>query len=350
MTMLERGRCAVSTVTLTVLSAALVAAASSERVAAQDFYQGKTVQVIVGNVSSSGYDPYGRVLARHMAKYIPGKPTIIVQNMPGAGSIKATDYTYNVAPKDGTVITLVMPGALMEPLTGDPAKFRYNATKLEYLGTADAGTRLCFTRGSSAVKTFEDAKKTKSIMAATAAGSSLWDYPNFLKSLVGAKFEVVSGYPGPADAILAVERGEADGICGLELSTVRTLRPDWIGGPKTNIFMQIALEPHPELKQLGIPEIWGFIPAEHRPVVDWIVAQQAFQRPFIAPPGTPEPQLKILRAAFMATWKDPEALADAERAKIDVNPKSGEEVAALLKKLYDAPKDLIDKMSAAIRP
>jgi tripartite-type tricarboxylate transporter receptor subunit TctC len=321
-------------------------------VAAQDFYQGKTINVIVGNVASSGYDPYGRVLARHMGKYIPGKPTVIVQNMPGAGSIKATDYTYNIAPKDGTTITLVMPGAFMEPLAGDPAKFRYDATKFEYLGTADSGTRLCFTRANSAVKTWEDAKRTKSIMGATAAGSSLWDYPHFLRSLAGAKFEVVSGYPGPADTILAVERGEADGICGLELSTIRTLRPQWFepGQKLANLFMQIAMEPHPDLVKLGVPEMWPHIPAENRKVVDLIVAQQAFQRPFIAPPGTAPAQLKVLREAFMATWRDKDALEDAKRLKIDVNPKGGEEVAALVKSIYSAPKDVIDRMAKAIRP
>jgi tripartite-type tricarboxylate transporter receptor subunit TctC len=321
-------------------------------VAAQEFYQGKTINVIVGNVASSGYDPYGRVLARYMAKYIPGKPTVIVQNMPGAGSIKATDYTYNIAPKDGTAITLVMPGAFMEPLTGDPTKFRYDVTKFEFLGTADSGTRLCFTRGNSPVKTFVDAKKTKAVMAATAAGSSLWDYAQFLRSLAGAQFTVVSGYPGPADAILAVERGEADGICGLEYSTIRTLRPQWFepGQSLANFLMQTAMEPHPDLVKLGIPEMWPMIPAEHRKVVDLIVAQQAFQRPFIAPPGTAPVQLKVLREAFMATWKDPEALEEAKRMKIDVNPKSGEEVAALVKSIYSAPKDLVDRMSKAIRP
>lgn len=335
-----------------VTLAATVALAPAPAAIAQDFYQGKTIQVIVGNVSSSGYDPYGRVLARHMAKHIPGKPTVIVQNMPGAGSIKATDYTFNIAPKDGTQITLVMPGAFMEPLTGDPTKFRYDATKFEYLGTADSGTRLCFTRANSAVKTWEDATKTKSIMAATAAGSSLWDYPHFLRSLAGAQFSVVSGYPGPADAILAVERGEADGICGLELSTIKTLRPQWFerGQTQANLFMQIAMEPHPELKALGIPEMWPIIPPQNKDVVDLIVAQQAFQRPFIAPPGTAPAQLKVLREAFMATWRDPEALEDAKRMKIDVNPKSGEEVAALVKKIYASPKELIDRMAKAIRP
>jgi hypothetical protein len=189
-------------------------------------------------------------------------------------------------------------------------------------------------------------------MGATAAGSSLWDYPHFLRSLAGAKFEVVSGYPGPADTILAVERGEADGICGLELSTIRTLRPQWFepGQRLANLFMQIAMEPHPDLVKLGVPEMWPHIPAENRKVVDLIVAQQAFQRPFIAPPGTAPAQLKVLREAFMATWRDKDALEDAKRLKIDVNPKGGEEVAALVKSIYSAPKDVIDRMAKAIRP
>ena len=330
------------------LSAAIVS--MTVPAAAQDFYQGKTINVIVGNVPSSGYDPYGRVLARHMGKYIPGKPTVIVLNMPGAGSIKATEYTYVVAPKDGTAITLVMPGALMEPLTGDATKYRYDATRFAYLGTADSGTRMCFTIASSKVKTFEDARQSKAIIGATAAGSSLWDYPHFLNALAGTRFGVVSGYPGPADAMIAMERGEADGVCGLELSSLRSLRPDWIGTTKTNMLLQIAMEPHAEMTKLGIPQLWPHIPAEHRKVVELIVAQQVFGRPFLAPPGTPKLQLDILRAAFMATWADPAAQEDAKRMNIDLNPKSGEVVEALVKQIYASPKELIERMAKAIRP
>ena len=333
---------------LLAVGAALVAAGKAD---AQDFYQGKTLTVVVANTPGSGYDAYGRILARHISKYLPGKPNVIVQNMPGAGSIKAAEYTYVIAPKDGTSFTLLMPGALIEPLTGDPAKYRYDPTKFSYIGTTDSGTRLCAVKAPSKVKTFADAKTTKVLIAVTAVGSSSFDYPNMLNALAGSKFELVTGYPGPGDMFLAVDRGEADGICGIDISTYRSLRPEWLTVQgKANFLLQAGLEPNAELLKQGIPSIWDFVEGDNRKVVELIVSQQVFQRPFLAPPGTPAAQLEALRKAFMATVDDPEFREDARKANLDLNPKSGEEVEALVKKIYSAPRELIDKMTKAIRP
>lgn len=340
------GRQVVSAATTATLVAML-----GTSVAAQDYYAGRTVTVVVANTAGSGYDAYGRLLARHIAKYIPGKPTVIVQNMPGAGSIKATDYTANVAPKDGTLFTLAMPGALVEPLTSDAAKFRYDPTKIAYVGTMDSGTRMCMTVQTSKVKTMEDARREPAIMAATAAGSSAYDYPYFLNALAGTKFKVVTGYPGPGDLMLAAERGEADGVCGIDISTWTTLRPGWLAGDKKgNALIQIGLEVNAQATGFGFPSIWGFTKPEDKDLIELIISQQVFQRPFLAPPGTPEPQLKILRTAFMAAMKDPELLAEAKKSNIELNPKSGEEVEALVKKIYAAPKALIERMARVIRP
>jgi tripartite-type tricarboxylate transporter receptor subunit TctC len=334
--------------TTCMLVSGMAAAAPSR---AQDFYQGRTVTLYVANTAGSGYDAYGRLLARHMPKHLPGKPTFIVQNMPGAGSIKAAEYTYSIAPKDGSQFTLLMPGALVEPLTGDRSKYRYDPTRFSYIGTTDSGTRLCTTAARSKVKTFADARTMKIVVAATAAGSSAFDYPNMLNAFAGSKFEVVTGYPGPGDMFLAVDRGEAEAICGIDVSTYRTLRPDWLTQPgKVNFLLQAGLEPNADLLVFGIPSIWDFVAAEHRPVVELIVSQQVFQRPFLAPPGTPEAQLRQLRTAFMQAVNDPELREDARKSNLELNPKSGEEVEALVKKIYSAPKQVIDKMSAAIRP
>ncbi|MEQ1715559.1 MAG: tripartite tricarboxylate transporter substrate-binding protein [Hyphomicrobium sp.] len=318
---------------------------------AQDFYAGKTLTVVVGNTAGSGYDTYGRLLARHITKYVPGKPAVIVQNMPGAGSIKATDYTYSVAPKDGTLVTLAMPGALVEPLTGDPTKYRYDPVKIAYIGTMDSGTRMCMTRPGSSIKSMADARRTKTIMAATAAGSSAYDYPNFINALTGTQFTVVTGYPGPGDMFLAADRGEAEGLCGIEYSTYTALRPNWLAGEKKgNPLVQLGLEVNPRVTALGFPSIWEFIKPDDKALVELIVSQQVFQRPFLAPPGTPEPQIKALRTAFMAALKDPELLEEAKKSNIEINAKSGEEVEALVKKIYAAPKGLIERMAKVIRP
>lgn len=313
---------------------------------AQDFYQGKTITIVVANTAGSGYDSYARILGRHMPKYIPGKPRVLVQNMPGAGSVKALEYTYMIAPKDGTHFTLAIPSALVEPLLGGARQYRYDPTKFSYVGTADSGTKTCATNGPSMVKTMEDARKRTAIIAATTVA----DFPNFLNALSGTKFRVVTGFPGPSDLLLAVERGEADGVCGLDLGTFRSLRPDWLKVPgKANFLFQAGLEPNEEMTRLGVPPIWNFIRDSDRDVVELIVSPQVFSRPFLAPPGTPVAQLKSLRSAFMAAMRDPELLEEARKASLDINAKSGEDVEALVNKIYSAPKNLIEKMSKAIR-
>ncbi len=330
---------------------AFASIAASSAALAQDFYAGKQLTIIVANTAGSGYDAYGRLLGRHIVKYLPGKPIVIVQNMPGAGSIKAVDYTVNVAPKDGTQITLAMPGALIEPLTGDPAKYRYDPRTIAYIGTMDSGTRMCMTWPATKAKSLEDARKGNVVMAATALGSSAYDYPNFINAVAGTKFSVVTGYPGPGAMFLAVERGEADGVCGIDISTYQALRPGWLEGEKKgNPLVQLGLDVNPRATALGFPPIWNFIKPSDKPLVELIVSQQVFQRPFLAPPGTPPAQLKALRAAFMAALKDPDLLAEAKKSKIELNAKSGEEVEALVKKIYSAPKELIDRMAKVIRP
>lgn len=334
-----------------IAAAGMALAVASGVAVAQDYYAGKQLTIIVANTAGSGYDAYGRLLARHIVKYIPGKPTVIVQNMPGAGSIKAVDYTVNVAPKDGTQFTLAMPGALIEPLTGDPKKYRYDPRTIAYIGTMDSGTRMCMTWPSTKAKSMEDARKDKVVMAATAPGSSAYDYAHFINAVAGTKFSVVTGYPGPGAMFLAVERGEADGVCGIDISTYQALRPGWLEGEKKgNPLVQLGLEVNPRATALGFPSIWNFIKPEDKPLVELIVSQQVFQRPFLAPPGTPPAQLKVLRAAFTAAMKDTELLEEAKKSKIELNAKSGEDVEALVKKIYSAPKELIDRMAKVIRP
>ncbi len=319
--------------------------------AAQDFYKGKTVTIIVGNPAGSGYDAYGRLLARHLPKHLPGQPNIIVQNMPGAGSVKAADYTYNIAPSDGTAFALAMPATLVEPLTAPPGQYRYEPTKFAYIGTMDSGTRVCVTSGKSPVKSIADARTTKVIMAATAPASSAFQYPKFMNVLAGTKFEIVTGYKGPADVFLAVDRGEADGACGLDVSTFQSLRPDWLGKKTVNLLTQFGREPNKELLALGLPSHLDFIKdPEDRKIVDLIVTQQVFQRPYLAPPKTPPERVKLLREAFMAAVRDPELIAEAKNQKLELNPKSGQEVEALVKEIYSAPKELLARMQKVISP
>ncbi len=312
---------------------------------AQEFYRGKTLTLVIGNTAGSGYDIYGRMISRYLMRHLPGKPTIVPQNMPGAGSVKAAEYIYAVAPKDGTLIGTIMPGALMDPLVNGLSKYRYVPSKFEFLGTADSGTKLCFSSDKSRIKSFQDAQRNKAVVASTARA----DYSLMVRSLAKAQFQIVTGYPGPAEMIMALERGEGDVVCGLDLSALNTLRPGILTSGKINLLLQFGLEARPSLSALGVPELWSFIAPEDRPVVELVFAEQVFQRTFLAPPGTPRDLLAILRAAFDMAMKDPDLLDEARRSNLEINPKSGSDVAAVLDKVYATPREVVERMGKVAR-
>ncbi|MGE0626673.1 MAG: Bug family tripartite tricarboxylate transporter substrate binding protein [Hyphomicrobiaceae bacterium] len=329
---------------------AVLTLAAAPSVAAQDFFAGKTMTMVVGSASGTGYDAYGRAVMRHLVNHLPGKPTGIVQNMPGAGSTRAAAYMSQIAPKDGTTIAILFPGAIAAPLTAPPGKYRYDPRQFNFLGTADSGTRGCSTSLKSKVKTFEDAKKYEATIGSTAPGGSTFDYPTMLNRLTGTKFKVVPGYKSTGSIALAIERGEVDGWCGIEISTYHAVRPNWIANKEVNFLVQLGLEPNEEMTKAGFPEVWKFVPPENKVVMEMIVSQQVFQRPFVAPPGTPADRVKLLAAAFDATMKDKAFLAEAEKSKLSVNPRTGAQVKALVDKMYSSPKELVERMAKAVAP
>ena len=324
--------------------------AGVDRADAQDFWAGKTLTMIVGTEAGSGYDVYGRLVARHIVKHLPGKPAFVAQNLGGAGSKRAAEHMSVVAPKDGTMIAILFPGAIFDPLITDRAKWRYDPSKLEYLGTADSGTRMCSTTLASKIKSFEDARRDVATIGASAPGGSTYDYPTMLNQLVGTKFKVVAGYKGTVEVAVAMERGEVDGWCGIEISTYMAVRPDWLPKKQITPLVQIGMETNQEMLALGYPSIWDFVPPQNKKAMELIVSQQVFQRPFVAPPGTPADRVKLLQDAFMAAFKDPELLAEAAKMKLTLAPKSGAEVAALVSSMYSAPRELIEQVTKAIKP
>lgn len=318
---------------------------------AADYYAGKTIDFIIGGDVGGGYDIYARVVARHLNRFIPGNPVIVPRNQPGAGSGRAASFLYSVAPKDGSVIGAVFPGAIMGPLLDDRAQPLYDPTKFAYIASADNATRVCISHQHSRIKRYEDALQQKAIMGASAAGGSTRDYINMLKKATGAMFDLVAGYKGTADIFLAIERGEVDGMCGLDWASLKSQRPDWVRKKSVNILAQINLEPEPELTTLAVPQIWNFIKAaDDKTAVELIIGQQVFGRPYLAPPGVGAEPLGILRAAFDATLKDKDFLADAERMRIDVAPSSGERVQQLVEALYAMPKATVERAKELIKP
>lgn len=338
-----------------MLGAGTIAAAgwllAAAPVLAADYYAGKQIDFLIGGNPGGGYDVYARAIGRHLAAHIPGRPGIVHKNQPGAGSSKLASHIYSGAPKNGLVIGAVYPGAIANPLIDPKLRERYDPTKLVYLASADSGTRLCFTYKTSKTKTFADAQKQKTIMGASAAGGSTKDYVLLHNALSGTKFELVQGYKGSVDIVLAMERGEVDGLCGFDWTSFLAQRPQWLEQGLVHPLVQVAIDADPELTKKGIPVIWDFIKnAEDRQVMETVVAQQVFGRPFIAPPGSPAELVKILRAGFLTTLKDPKFLEDAKRSRIDIAASSGERVQELVDKMFSAPPHIVDRMKAILSP
>ena len=335
---------------LVVLAAGIIAGAPSGARAA-DFFAGKTINFIAGTDVGGGFSIYARALGKHLGRYIPGNPTIVVKNMPGAGGATASAWLYRIAPKDGTAIASVSPNAILGKLL-DESQTQYDPTKFQYLAGAERGTRLCMTFQHSKVKTFDDALTQKAVIGATSAGSPTREYAALHKHAAGAKFEIVSGYKGPPDLFIAMERGEIDGVCGLDWSALKSQQPDWLREKKLNLLVQGALDPDPELAALGVPTPWKYIKddVDRRAVELMVGFQQAFGKSYMAPPGVPAEQVKILREAFNAVLKDKEFLADAEKLRIEIAPQTGEEVQRMVERAYSAPPNLIERLKKIVEP
>jgi tripartite-type tricarboxylate transporter receptor subunit TctC len=329
------------------LATALIAPSPA---AAQDYYAGKTLELIVGGGAGGGYDIYARTVARHLSRHIPGNPSIVVKNMPGASSNKAAQYISAIAPKDGTSMAGIMPGAIMGPLLDEKNAPLFDPTKVHYIGTANSGTRVCATLKGTKISTFEDTRKVPAKFGGSGPNDSTYEYGYLHKNTSGAIYDVVSGYRGTPDMALALERGEIDGICGWDWSSFKSQKPDWLRDGKANILLQVSIEPHPELTRMGVPSVFKFVNNEtDRKVVELVISQTLFHRPYIAPPGTPPAQLAILRTAFDRTVTDPAFLANAEKARIDIAPLSGAKVQEIIGKLYATPRDIVERARKAIR-
>jgi tripartite-type tricarboxylate transporter receptor subunit TctC len=340
-------RSVVSTVAIVGLAAGSVLGSGplSAQQAAEPF-AGKTVQMIIGFGPGGGYDRWGRVVARHIGRHLPGNPQVVPQNMPGAGSFIAANHIFNVAPKDGTVLGIIARDAPLGPLTGAEGA-RFDPLRLSWLGTPTTETNVCIAYHTAQVKTVQDLFKKEMILGDTGPGTGTHTYPKALSELLGMKFKLVTGFPSSSDVFLAMERGEVEGICE-SLDSVISKRPDWIATQKIMILFQGGATPSPELK--GVPFILDLARnEEERQAMLFLYGGQGIGRPFVAPPDLPPDRLKMLRDAFNATMRDPEFIADVKKEKLDLEPKDGEHLASLIAKMYATPKPVIEKVSKLIK-
>jgi tripartite-type tricarboxylate transporter receptor subunit TctC len=329
----------------------IAATAFPSPVTAAEYYAGKTIELIVGAPPGGGYDIYARTVGRYLGRHIPGEPSVIVKNMPGAGSAKAAQYIATIAPKDGTSIGGIMPGAIMGPLLDDHSAPMFDPNKVRYVGTANSGTRLCVTLKSGKIASMDDAQKIKAKFGGSAPNDSTFEYGYLHKHTSGALWDIVPGYRGTPDMALAMERGEIDGVCGWDWSSFKSQKPDWLRDNKANILMQVSMEPHPELTKMGVPTVFKYVKDEQsRKIVELVISQTVFHRSYIAPPDTQPAQLEVLRKAFDETMTDKELLADADKMRIDIEPLSGAKVQDVVSRLYSTPKDVVERARKAIRP
>ena len=332
---------------LPLLLLAITHPASAQDAVAQ-FYKGKQLKLYIASTPGGGYDSYGRLLGQYIGKYIPGNPTIVPQNMPGAGGNRLAAYLYTVAPKDGTEFGIIFPGAVLDPLIGTQ-QVQDDPSKLIYMGSANVETFLCIMRSDAPIKSYDDVFKTKATLAASAAGGSTVDMPALENNLLGAKWHVVRGYPGSREISLAVEQGEAQGNCGVGLSSIEVEHPDWQTSGQYKVIVQETNKGHPLLDSLHIPLTYSFAKTdEQREVMELAYSQEVFGRPFVMPPSVPKERVDALRKAFMEALKDKDLLAQAAKQHLDIQPISGEEVQKLVTKVYGMPKAIVAKAKESL--
>lgn len=305
-----------------------------------DFYKGRTLFIEIGYSAGGGYDSYARVLAEHLADHIPGHPTVVPQNMPGAGSLKAANYLYVAAPKDGTMIGTFSRGLAMEPLIGT-SPTRFDATKFTWLGSIAEVKSVCVTGARSPIKTWKDALATTFTVAGEGSGSDPDIFATMLKNLYGAKIKLVTGYPGTNEMALAIERGEVEGRCGWSWTVLNSTNANLLkGSNKVNVILQLTTKPIADLP--NVPTILDVSATERqKQIVRLLLSRQEMGVPFAAPPGIPADRAAALRKAFDETMKDPAFQAEAKGRGLDVSPVSGAEIEKLVTEIYKTPKDTL---------
>jgi tripartite-type tricarboxylate transporter receptor subunit TctC len=314
---------------------------------AASFYKGRTVTIDIGYSTGGGYDLYARVLARHLGDHIPGQPSVVPQNMPGAGSLKVVNYLANVAPKDGTVIATFARGMAMQPLF-DKTGIEFDAQKLNWIGSITNEVSVCAFRANTGIKTWQDMLTRSYTVGGTGSGSDTDVFPDVLRHMFHMKIKLVTGYPGGSDVILAMERGEIDGRCGWSWSSVKSTKFDLYKKKEIVIPVQLALKKHPDLPDVPLVTEETKDPKELA-ALKLIFGRQSVARPYATAPGVPADRVAALRKAFDDTMKDPAFLAEAEKTKLEVEPVPGQEVQDLVAELYQSSPEVVKIAAEAVK-
>jgi tripartite-type tricarboxylate transporter receptor subunit TctC len=325
---------------------ALLAALPAAADPIADFYHGKTLTMIVGTSAGNDYDYRARLVARFMGHHIPGEPSIVPRNMPGAGGVVAANDLATIEPHDGTVLHMIMSNMMANQAMALPG-IKFDTRKFFWIGNTTSTPNVMVAWHTTGVTTIEQAKQKQLTMGAP-TGTAGVTYVEAMNALVGTKFKLVTGYLGSQETFLAMESGEAHGRCGLSYSSLKTAKPDWLPQKKIVILAQIGVAKNPEIEAPLLLDLLA--KEEDKQLVRFLTGVSAMSRPFVAPPGLPADRTELLRRAFDATMKDPEFLAEAKKIKADVDPSTGEQVQKLVDQLYATPKPVVERAKKFMGP
>jgi tripartite-type tricarboxylate transporter receptor subunit TctC len=322
-----------------LIGAVIVVQANAQSV--EQFYRGNRINLVVGSTAGGGYDLYARLVARHLPKHIPGQPSIVVQNMIGAGGVKAANYAYGVAPQDGSVLALLQNNnaflSFYEP--GNKA-FAFDPRKFRWLGSPQQEVGLFVMTTKTGLKSVKDIKSREFTVSSVARNSPSTIYPLMINATYGSKLKIVMGYSGVPTALLAVERGEVEGhLASASSAAFRRRIAPWIQKGEAKLLMQMAFARDPEYPD--VPTAIELVDSpRNKQILEIAFAPQITGRPFTLGPGVPADRVEALRVAFDLTMKDPEFLNDAKAHKVEINPVSGERIGILLDRVFSTPPDL----------
>lgn len=323
--------------------------ASEVTTSVADFYRGKQMRIIIRSGPGGGYDLYSRLLGRHIVNQIPGNPTIVPQNMPAGGGIAAINYVADVAPKDGTVITMVSPLAALDKALGLTPALTADLRSFGWIGNLNDSNPLTYVWHASPVKSLDDARRMQVTLGSTGAGDISSYLPNIYNKVLGTRFKIIEGYPSGADVKLALERGDLDGFGANPLASLLAASPDYLRDNKITVLLQVGLRREktlpdvPLLMELGTSD-------EQREVLTFVTKALAVGRPIGVGPGVPAARVAALRKAFDATLTDPEFIADAKRQRLDIGPMDGDTVQRLIEDVLNAPAGIKSRVLASMRP
>ncbi len=334
----------------TALVAVMVAAVASPAHAQTDeaaFYKGKQVSLVIAAAVGGGYDLYARLVARHLGKHIPGAPNVVPQNMIGAGGNTGAGFIFNTAPKDGTAIGAATAGVVLDAILLDKARINHDPRKFKWLGSASTEAPMCVLNKDAAANSFDEIFQKETLLGVS--GGTTRDYPQLMNKVLGTKFKLITGYPGTREVHMAMERKEVDGVCGMGFSSIQSQRPEWLKQDTVKFVVQEGSIKLPDLQALKVPLSIDYAKTDdQKKVMVLLYTQNTYMRPFMAPPETPDGRVAALRVAFMQTMKDPELLAEAAKARLVVDARSGQELSEAVDYIFALPKSSHDLLRQAL--